>query len=280
MSCVVGFGGGRALAPARAAALGSLAARVALAGALVRVGCASGADWAVVRAVVAVAPARLLVFCAFGPASSSFGAVRARWAAARGASVVWSAGGSAGSVGAALARRSLALSRSGLSAFVVAPGPRSRGTWLAVAAARAAGVPVSGAFRPRPAGLGHVRGPAAPAPPKPAQQPASSPRVLNIHAGGKGVYVGRGSKWGNPFHIGAHGNRAQVIARYRAWLVQQPALMAALGQLRGKDLVCYCAPLACHGDVLLQLANGTSHPSAGVSGSLGHRSQERSACHV
>ena len=147
---VVGFGGARALPPARLAALGSLAASVARAGALVRVGCASGADWAVVRAVVAVAPSRLVVFCAFGAASSSFGAVRARWASARGASVVWSAGGSAPSVGAALARRSLALSRSGLSAFVAAPGPRSRGTWLAVRAARSAGVPVSGAFHPRP----------------------------------------------------------------------------------------------------------------------------------
>ena len=79
--------------------------------------------------------------------------------------------------------------------------------------------------------------------------------MLNIRNGGKGVYVGRGSKWGNPFHIGQHGSRQQVIARYRAWLVQQPALMAALAELRGQDLVCYCAPLACHGHVLLELAN-------------------------
>lgn len=149
VSAVVGFGGGRVLPPARLAALGRLAVCVARAGALVRVGCASGADWAVVRALGAVAPARLVVFCAWPAGSSSAGARRARWAAARGARVVWCAGGPAPSVAAALARRSLALSRSGLSAFVAAPAPVSRGTWLAVRAARAAGVPVSGAFRVR-----------------------------------------------------------------------------------------------------------------------------------
>jgi hypothetical protein len=31
--------------------------------------------------------------------------------------------------------------------------------------------------------------------------------------------------------------------------------MAALDELRGKDLACWCTPLACHGDVLLRLAN-------------------------
>ena len=49
--------------------------------------------------------------------------------------------------------------------------------------------------------------------------------------------------------------RADVIAMYRRWLLQQPALLAALPELRGKDLMCWCAPEACHGDVLLELAN-------------------------
>jgi hypothetical protein len=31
--------------------------------------------------------------------------------------------------------------------------------------------------------------------------------------------------------------------------------MAAVPKLRGRDLVCWCAPLACHGDVLIRLAN-------------------------
>ena len=69
------------------------------------------------------------------------------------------------------------------------------------------------------------------------------------------LYIGRPSKWGNPFVIGRDGSRADVIAKYRAWIVAQPALMNALDELRGRDLVCWCAPLACHGDVLIDLAN-------------------------
>jgi Domain of unknown function (DUF4326) len=40
------------------------------------------------------------------------------------------------------------------------------------------------------------------------------------------------------------------------WIVRQPALMAALHELRGKDLVCWCASEHCHADVLIELANG------------------------
>jgi hypothetical protein len=52
-------------------------------------------------------------------------------------------------------------------------------------------------------------------------------------------------------------SRADVIAKYRAWIVTQPERMKALDELRGRDLVCFCAPAACHGDLLLRLANGT-----------------------
>jgi hypothetical protein len=44
----------------------------------------------------------------------------------------------------------------------------------------------------------------------------------------------------NPFVVGRHGSRDEVIAKYRAWIAQQPALMAALHELREKDLVCWC----------------------------------------
>lgn len=181
MSVVVGFGGGRSVAPGHLRSVGALAACVARAGGLVRVGCASGVDGAVVRAVVGVAPSRLLVFCAFSASSPSAGAVRARWASARGARVVWSAGGPAPSVAAALARRSLALSRSGLSAFVAVPGPLSRGTWLAVRAARSAGVAVSvcRASAPSAGDVGSLRQ-GAPSPPIPtanqSRPAANSPR--------------------------------------------------------------------------------------------------------
>jgi hypothetical protein len=46
-----------------------------------------------------------------------------------------------------------------------------------------------------------------------------------------------------------------VIAKYHAWIVRQPALTAALHELRGKILACWSAPERCHADVLLELAN-------------------------
>ena len=69
------------------------------------------------------------------------------------------------------------------------------------------------------------------------------------------VYIGRPSKWGNPFVIGKDGSRDEVIAKYEAWLISQPALIANLPELAGKTLGCWCAPFACHGDVLSRLAN-------------------------
>lgn len=92
------------------------------------------------------------------------------------------------------------------------------------------------------------------------------PQVLNIQHTGRQVpvnkiktsaYIGRPSKWGNPFAIGKeHGNRAQVVAKYEKWLMAQPELVAQVkAELKGKDLYCFCAPRACHGDVLLRVAN-------------------------
>lgn len=78
------------------------------------------------------------------------------------------------------------------------------------------------------------------------------------------VYVGRAmpryalsaSRWSNPFMIGKDGTREGVIAKYADWLdgmVFNKRL--DLDELLGKDLVCWCAPLPCHADVLLELAN-------------------------
>ena len=70
------------------------------------------------------------------------------------------------------------------------------------------------------------------------------------------VYIGRPSKWGNPFVIGPDGDRATVIGKYRAFILAHPDLVAAAKkELAGKNLVCFCAPQACHGDVLLEIAN-------------------------
>jgi len=69
------------------------------------------------------------------------------------------------------------------------------------------------------------------------------------------VYVGRPTKWGNPFVIGQHGDRDEVIRLYRERLAGSPAMLRAVRELAGRDLVCWCSPEACHADVLVEFAN-------------------------
>jgi hypothetical protein len=65
------------------------------------------------------------------------------------------------------------------------------------------------------------------------------------------VYCGRGSKWGNPFVIGQDGDRDEVCDRFEREIL--PTL--DVSSLRGKDLVCFCAPKRCHCDAILKKAN-------------------------
>lgn len=67
------------------------------------------------------------------------------------------------------------------------------------------------------------------------------------------VYIGRPSKWGNPFVIGKDGSRKEVIAKYKEWIKTQPELMNSLHELEGKILGCWCSPMICHGDALIEL---------------------------
>jgi len=67
------------------------------------------------------------------------------------------------------------------------------------------------------------------------------------------LFIGRGGQWGNPFIVGVDGTRSEVIEKYRQWIKTQPQLLAQLHILRGKRLGCFCKPLACHGDVLVEL---------------------------
>ena len=70
------------------------------------------------------------------------------------------------------------------------------------------------------------------------------------------VYVGRPTKWGNPFKIGEDGDRSMVIELYKLWISQMLGSdRLDIRELKGKDLVCWCAPKPCHADVLLELAN-------------------------
>ena len=67
------------------------------------------------------------------------------------------------------------------------------------------------------------------------------------------IYIGRGSRWGNPFPISDKCPRKLAIAKYEVWIRRRPDLLAALPELAGKILGCYCPPLPCHGEVLLRL---------------------------
>ena len=81
------------------------------------------------------------------------------------------------------------------------------------------------------------------------------------------VYIGRPNNrkklkdqgWGNPFEIGVHGTREEVIDLYAAWIVKQPDIQTRLIGLRGKRLGCYCAPKPCHGDILARLVVGQAN---------------------
>lgn len=72
------------------------------------------------------------------------------------------------------------------------------------------------------------------------------------------VNVGRPSKFGNPFIVGVHGSRNEVVDMYEQWLdrpAQTDLREAVKRELKGKNLLCFCAPKKCHADILLRIAN-------------------------
>lgn len=72
------------------------------------------------------------------------------------------------------------------------------------------------------------------------------------------VYVGRPSKWGNPFRVGRHYPTATAAVRaFRVYAAHHAYFNPNwLEPLRGKDLACWCKLSdPCHADVLLELAN-------------------------
>lgn len=83
----------------------------------------------------------------------------------------------------------------------------------------------------------------------------SQPKVVNIETDSYDVYIGRPSKWGNPFKIGDEYTREEAIQKHAEWIMTQDELLEDLHELRGKVLGCYCKPEICHGDILLKLAN-------------------------
>lgn len=87
---------------------------------------------------------------------------------------------------------------------------------------------------------------------------ATSARVLNKYKdqiGPDDVYIGRPSPYGNPFKITKTTTREEVIEKYREYVMANPGLLEEIRKLKGKNLVCFCSPKPCHGDVILELAN-------------------------
>lgn len=66
------------------------------------------------------------------------------------------------------------------------------------------------------------------------------------------IYIGRPSKWGNPFEIGKDGTREEVIEKFRNYILNSDLLYDIM-ELDGKILGCWCSPKACHGDVLKEI---------------------------
>ncbi len=84
-------------------------------------------------------------------------------------------------------------------------------------------------------------------------------RIVHCKRDKYDVYIGRPSKWGNPFIIGKDGTREEVISKYEDWLLGvikapdntlRPSLSHAKTELKDKILGCWCSPKACHGNIL------------------------------
>jgi len=90
-------------------------------------------------------------------------------------------------------------------------------------------------------------------------------RVVHCKKEPYDIYIGRPSKWGNPFtHLKGSTQakytvetREESIEAFRDWVVNGEGnyLMADLHELKGKTLGCWCKPLSCHGDILAELAD-------------------------
>jgi hypothetical protein len=86
--------------------------------------------------------------------------------------------------------------------------------------------------------------------------PRSPPtRVVNCREEPADLFIGRPSKWQNPYRVGVNGNRETVLKRFREWFIRQPRLLLQVASLRGKTLGCDCPPAPCHGHVIAELVN-------------------------
>lgn len=85
--------------------------------------------------------------------------------------------------------------------------------------------------------------------------------VVDFNTEKSDIYVGRPSKWSNPFRIGIDGTRDEVLLMYENYLYAHSKLIEEICRdLRGRILSCHCAgksvAFVCHGDLLARIANG------------------------
>lgn len=80
-------------------------------------------------------------------------------------------------------------------------------------------------------------------------------RVVNKYKEPFDIYIGRGSKWGNPYKLSSEDKRDEVVKLYRKHLWKQiktgKITKEDLLELDGKTLGCFCKPKKCHGDVIV-----------------------------
>lgn len=96
-------------------------------------------------------------------------------------------------------------------------------------------------------------------------------QISKVNIGIDGIYIGRGTPLGNPYHIGKDGDRVKVIEKYRQYLTKKiqdkdPIILEALNKIKQyeKDfyvvtLLCHCKPLACHGDIIKEILDGENY---------------------
>ena len=86
-------------------------------------------------------------------------------------------------------------------------------------------------------------------------------KLANIKKEPYDIYIGRenkwlgleSSKWANPFPMKNESMREEVLTKAEEYFRSKPDLIAALPELEGKTLGCYCAPKKCHGEILIKL---------------------------
>ena len=91
-----------------------------------------------------------------------------------------------------------------------------------------------------------------------------------LHEAGLLTYVGHAgqrhswpeSDFANPFLGMARTDRAGMVRNYREWLSTKAGLLRRIagGELSGRALGCWCAPQACHADVLAEEVNAHRRP--------------------